>query len=213
MASYINAKIQLQQGFDSYFRNEVKKEIIKKLTASINRITESIETAIQALVKDKLMTSNVVNSIAGGRLRAELGLVDGAARIGNIIETWANSVEVKYVKKLGDFGGIMVTMQDQDYANVLSMPEAEFITEKGVVLEWLRWLLIEGNNKIVSSHFFKSSTRGRTGSGIMVERQGASWKVPKQFAGTDNDNFATRALEDIQDDIDVIIRREITKVI
>ena len=213
MASYINAKIQLQQGFDSYFRNEVKKEIIKKLTASINRITESIETAIQALVKDKLMTSNVVNSIAGGRLRAELGLVDGAARIGNIIETWANSVEVKYVKKLGDFGGIMVTMQDQDYANVLSMPEAEFITEKGVVLEWLRWLLIEGNNKIVSSHFFKSSTRGRTGSGIMVARQGASWKVPKQFAGTDNDNFATRALEDIQDDIDVIIRREITKVI
>ena len=47
----------------------------------------------------------------------------------------------------------------------------------------------------------------------MVERQNASWGVPSQFAGTENNNFATRALETINDEIDVLVRREIVKVL
>jgi hypothetical protein len=47
----------------------------------------------------------------------------------------------------------------------------------------------------------------------MVKRENASWKVPAQAQGTANDNFATRALENIQDEIDVIVRREVTKVL
>ena len=52
-----------------------------------------------------------------------------------------------------------------------------------------------------------------TRSGIMVSRESAAWSVPKAFAGTEGNNFATRALGTIQDEIDVIVRREITKVI
>ena len=104
-------------------------------------------------------------------------------------------------------------MRRNDYSDVISVPEAVFVTEKGVKLEWLRWLLLEGDKRIVSNYFFKKSSRGRAGGGIMAERQNASWGVPSQFAGTENNNFATRALETINDEIDVLVRREIVKVL
>jgi hypothetical protein len=214
MSAYrIKADLQLEKGFSSKFKAQIELEINRKISRSIFKVTQSMEFAIQNLVRAKLNQSPTVNELSGGRLRAELGLVDGAARISNIINTWAESIEVKYVKKLSTFGGIVVSMQSYDYSNVLSMPEAEFVTEKGVVLEWLRWLLLEGSGRIISNHFFKPTPRGRTGGGIMVERQTSSWSVPKNHAGTSSDNFATRALEGIQDEIDVIVRREMTKVV
>lgn len=209
----IQINLQLEKRFAAKFKAEVNSEIMKKILKSINPVTESIEFAIQGLVRGKLLQSPTVQEIAGGRLRAELGLVDGAARISNIINTWAEAIEVTYVRTLSTFGGILVSMKTQDYSNVLSMSEAEFVTEKGVVLEWLRWLLLEGSARIISNHFFKGSPRGRTGGGIMIERQAATWSIPQKHAGTADDNFATRALESMQDEIDVIIRREITKVL
>lgn len=209
----IQLNLQLEKGFSSKFKSQIESEIKKKILKSIDKITESIEIAIQELVRVKLSQSPTVQELAGGRLRAELGLVDGGARISNIINTWAESIEVTYVRKLSTFGGILISMKSHDYSNVLSMPEAEFVTEKGVVLEWLRWLLLEGSKRIVSNHFFKRSPRGRVGGGIMIERQASSWSIPKKHAGTSADNFATKALEDIQDDIDIIVRREIVKVV
>ena len=47
----------------------------------------------------------------------------------------------------------------------------------------------------------------------MIERQGSAWSVPPQFQGTDDNNFATRALEDLEDNIEVIVRRELARVI
>ena len=47
----------------------------------------------------------------------------------------------------------------------------------------------------------------------MIQRTNASWGVPAEFAGTANDNFATRALDGLNDDIDIIVRREIVKVV
>ena len=209
----VNFGIKLDAGFESYFKKEIKKEVSLRLKSSINNITESIEIALQSLVKFRLSTAPEVDSLASGALRHQFGLVDGASRISNIIDMWAESVEVRYVQGIGELGGISINMGDNDYSMALSMPEAEFTTENGSSLEWLRWLLLEGDTRIVNNYQFQSGRRGRAGGGIMISRQSASWGVPSQFAGTDNNNFATRALESMQDEIDVIVRREITKVI
>jgi hypothetical protein len=211
--SFFQAGIELEKGFSRKFQAQVNKEIQKRIKLSINLITESIETALQTLVKLRLQEAPEVQSLAGGVLRAQFGLIDGASRISNIIDKWADSIEVTYVQRFGAFGGIAIRFSDEDYGIALSMNEAEFVTENGSVLPWLQWLLIEGQNPIVNNYYFRSSSKGRTGGGIMVERQSAAWSVPKQFSGTFNDNFATRALGNIQDEIDVIVRREITKVI
>lgn len=211
--SSFQARIELEKGFDSKFRKEVMKELTSRITASMNLVTESIETALQTLVKERLLAAPEVDSLAGGVLRAQFGLVDGGARISNIINMWADSIEVTYVKKLSTFGGILIRFEDTDYSQALSMSEAEFVTEKGTPLPWLHWLLFEGTKPIVNNYVFRPSGFGRTRSGVMVFRESAAWSVPKAFAGTEDNNFATRALGTIQDEIDVIVRREITKVI
>jgi hypothetical protein len=209
----VNFSIELDAGFESHFKKEIEKEVKLRLKSSINNITESIEIALQTLVKLRLYEAPEVDSLASGELRYQFGLIDGASRISNIIDMWAESVEVRYVSGFGKLGGISISMGDNDYSKALSMSEAEFTTEDGTPLEWLRWLLLEGDTRIVNNYQFQSGRRGRAGGGIMVSRQNSSWGVPSQFAGTDNNNFATRALESMQDEIDVIVRREITKVI
>ena len=82
--------IQLATDFESKFKKEVDKEISKRIKASINIITESIEIALQTLVKIKLEGAPEVLSIAGGELRYQFGLVDGSSRIQNIIDMWAD---------------------------------------------------------------------------------------------------------------------------
>ena len=158
--SSFQARIELEKGFDSKFRKEVMKEITSRITASMNLVTESIETALQTLVKERLLAAPEVDSLAGGVLRAQFGLVDGGARISNIINMWADSIEVSYVKKLGTFGGILIRFEDTDYSQALSMSEAEFVTEKGTPLPWLHWLLFEGTKPIVNNYVFRPSGFG-----------------------------------------------------
>mgnify|MGYP003646261604 FL=1 len=99
----------------------------------------------------------------------------------------------------------------------MSSAAAEFTAQnkrgQGTPLEWLKWLLLEGDRVIVANYRFEPSNKGtsRTGEGIMIKTRGGGWNVPPQFAGVDNDNFATRALEGIQDTIDYFVRQEITK--
>lgn len=208
----VNFGIGLDTDFESSFKKHIVKEVKSRISSSINNITESIEVAIQKLVQIKLHNAPEVDSLAGGKLRYHFGLIDGASRISNIIDAWADSIEVKYVSSLGSLGGIQITMTKGE-TDVLDMPESFFETEKGTRLEWLKWLLMEGDTRIVSNYNFHPGKRGRAGGGIMVSRQSGSWGVPSEFAGTLNNNFATRALEGLHDEIDVIVRREITKVI
>ena len=98
---------------------------------------------------------------------------------------------------------------------MLSLPQASYVSESsGLLVEWLRWLLLEGNAVLVKDYFFLNKSgidKSRTGLGIMVEKRSRNWSIPPRFAGTSGDNFATRALSDIDKVIDDIVRQEITK--
>lgn len=211
----IDFKIQLERGFAQKFEKQVRLEVRNKILKSLPRAIANIEKSIRILVINSLEAAPEYQSIAGGILRHQFGLVDGAARIANIVQQFADEIQVTFVPGLGDFGGIKIGILETSYSRVLSLPASEFVTEKGKPLEWLRWLLQEGGNRIVIGYSFKdgSAARSRTGSGIMIERQGSAWSVPVQFQGTDNNNFATRALEDLEDNIEVIVRRELARII
>tara|TARA_Y100001938_G_C8089294_1_gene434067 strand:- start:1021 stop:1662 length:642 start_codon:yes stop_codon:yes gene_type:complete len=211
----IDFKIQLERGFAQKFEKQVRLEVRNKILKSLPRAIANIEKSIRILVINSLEAAPEYQSIAGGILRHQFGLVDGAARIANIVQQFADEIQVTFVPGLGDFGGIKIGILETSYSRVLSLPASEFVTEKGKPLEWLRWLLQEGGNRIVIGYSFKdgSAARSRTGSGIMIERQGSAWSVPVQFQGTDNNNFATRALEDLEDNIEVVVRRELSRVI
>ena len=66
-------------------------------------------------------------------------------------------------------------------------------TKGRVTLEWLNWLLKEGDKIIVGNFGFEKITgRGRSSLGSM--KKGGSWRISPQHAGTEDDNFITRAL-------------------
>ena len=205
------ATLQLEKGFAQRFEANVIKELKKKFRRVGPSIAKRTEEAIQSLVALRLSSSEVVNSLAGGQLRAEFGLVDGELRISNIIEIWANALNVTYFPMVGKLGSIVIVMDEAFVNDVINMPIASFVTENGSHLEWLRWLLLEGSAPIVGEYGFKSAPRGRTGQGIMVKKTGKSWSVPAQFQGVENNNFVTEALEGIETEIQGIIRREFVK--
>lgn len=205
------ATLQLEKGFAQRFEANVIKELKKKFRRAGPSIAKRTEEAVQSLVTLRLSSSEVVNSLAGGQLRAEFGLVDGELRISNIIEIWANALNVTYFPMVGKLGSIVIVMDEAFVNDVINMPIASFVTENGSHLEWLRWLLLEGSAPIVGEYGFKSAPRGRTGQGIMVKKTGKSWSVPAQFQGVENNNFVTEALEGIETEIQGIIRREFVK--
>ena len=47
----------------------------------------------------------------------------------------------------------------------------------------------------------------------MVQRTGRKWSIPPQFRGTENDNFATRALSKLDKAIDLIVQAEMTRIL
>ena len=212
-----SARIELDQDFETKFKKDVLNEIHSKFNKVFQAAVNSISDKLGETVRLRIMSSPEYAGITGGRFRGELGLPDGAARINAIIDRWVESIFVKYTKGTGgSLGSIEIGILQSDWADVLAMGEATltYTSRKGSnSLEWLRWLLQEGRAVIVSNYeFVPQSKSSRTGLGIMVKGRGG-WKIPAQFAGTDMDNFVTRALDGIAQDIDEIVRRELTKVL
>ena len=71
-------------------------------------------------------------------------------------------------------------------------------------------VILEGDKRIVTKYEFSSNPRGsRTGMGIMVHKSRGFWQVPAEFSGTSVDNFATRALGNIESVIDKIVEKAV----
>ena len=205
-------------GFKQDFERRISAEILKKLTKKISSTNSKIKKRLTPAIIDAITNTNVYAGLSNGMLKGEVGLVD-IGRLDNIINAWASNISVTYEKTnlKNSFGSINIGIINSNYADVLTLPEATYIYQnyknRQVIIDWLRWLLLEGGGIIISGYsFYKESGEGRTGMGIMKE-DGGSWSVPQEFVGTAEDNFATRALLDkgFQATLDDIVRQEITK--
>lgn len=208
----INAKIVLPQ-FQKEFEKNIKDEVSALLNKKIPTILSNIKVRLQELLRLSITNSPEYQSIVSGILRVELGIQDTGV-ITTIVDTWANNIKVEYKPKSGSLGVISIGMIDEDYSDVLNLAEASYSYSTNIssgVIEWLRWLLIEGSSVIVVDYEFKPGATGRLGQGSMINRVGGGWSIPSQFAGTATDNFATRALISIDNEIDDIVRQEITR--
>lgn len=175
-----------------------------------------IQQRARELLLNVLRDSPEVASIRNGRLRDEFGLDDGASRIDAIIRSLVDSVSVRYkfdFSRRAIRASFVVEMVRRDFAYILELPEAWLITAKNQRLDWLEWLLLEGDKYIIRDYgvVFKPSRRSRTGNAIMVRQTGGMWRVPSEFSGTINDNFVTRAMEGMDKELSVIIQEELTR--
>jgi hypothetical protein len=185
--------------------NEISQKIIRALlpqiNAYINKLYNNIKNIIPDIVINSIKNQPEYGALISGKLKAEFGLPDAGSRIEQILSTiksGGNFVKLPTSINNGKIkGGIRLQMIQSDFKDLLSIGGASFVTEKGSQLDWLRWLLIEGDSVIISNYQFVSgpSQFSRTGLGIMKEFGGAFWRVPPEFAGNIKNNWITRAID------------------
>jgi hypothetical protein len=180
---------------------KINRALLPQLNKYIDNIYQKIKNTIPDIVVKSIMSQPEYTSLISGKLKGEFGLPDAQTRINQILNTIKNSANITKnpttIKNNKVSGGIVFKMILSDFQDLLSLGEASFITEKGVKLDWLRWLLIEGDSAIIGNYQFiaGASPYSRTGLGIMKEFGGAFWRVPPEFSGSIKNNWITRAID------------------
>ena len=185
---------------------------------TLNIAMPKITTEIKELVALSLREETEYQSLLSGRLKAEFGLSD-TNMVDNIIDKLVSTIDVSRstvsYNKIGLVGGFTITMMKSDDMNGLIFTDiASVISNNGQHLPWLQWLLLEGNNAIVKNFDVKmgSYSQSRSGMAIMVSSRD-NWRVPPEFVGTISNNWTTRAIDRIEDKIDILIENIIGALI
>ncbi len=209
--------VESKKQIEAKINRALKKQVDKVLIRSASRLI----VPVRKLIKDALIQQPEVSSLRGGQLTGEFGLPRGSDDIMEIIDDWANSVKI-VVKKATLRGGVFragmtIAAIEKDYEDALANPAASVVTKKGVILPWLEWLLRFGDRTIVRDFdvSFNAGRVNRSGSrsglAVMVKREGTRWKVPAQYVGTANNNFVTRALDSVNDEIIALLQKDLRK--
>lgn len=195
---------------------QLERMVLVALKDEINKFlkdrAKTIQLDIRRIVSNAITSSPEYQSLLGGQLQSELGVPNAENKIYRIVAQWVSGIRV-VVKPVRMFnnklvGGLAIDVLKSDYGDVLSLPEANYTTQNGVVIPWLEWLLYEGDKIIIRDYHveYRPQNRSRTNLGnVMVT--GGKWRVPPQFSGTATNNFVTRSLESARNDIEKAIER------
>lgn len=187
---------------------EIQKAVLKALlddaskimaTAS-KRLTKKLPLVIETAITSQPEYSSLIN----GTLKDEFGLTNPTVKIDSLLDIWSN-INVTYKKPNISGNQIKSSLSifaiKSDYSDVLGSAAAEQVTKKGQSLQWLDWLLNQGD-KIIIKEYELVSGKGRAGNVVMRKNVKGKWGVPPQFAGTPNNNWITRAIQSISGIID-----------
>lgn len=184
---------------DNAIKLKLYEEIARALNSSITKNREKILLNIRLLAKTVLLSSNTYNSLINGSLNYHFGFPGQTAQeqVNAIIDYVVNKINLIHYRAKSNTTGINSGLQVNLYRGseqLLSLPSATIKVEE-LQIPWLQWLLTEGDSIIISGFSIKLEQGvGRSGGGIMIANNAGSWRVPPEYAGTDEDNWLTRTL-------------------
>lgn len=187
------------------FINKKSKEAINAVT---QKYAKSIKNRIGKVIRAEFKKDETIKSLRTGRLRGDFGLTDPVSNtneiINEIVDSVKNEVSIGNAAKVGGRGRlrqIRTTGIPTDYNFLIDQPYSLQSTEKGIVLPWLRWLLLEGRS-IITPGFYVTDRRGRGRSGRRAKMakqgnppQGRAFRIPSEFSGTLTNNFIQRRIQ------------------
>ncbi len=197
MAGFINFSMKLQN------EDKLKKDILRAMKKNVSRYFKSyadnIKTTLQYHAQIAIENSPTIQSLESGILKEEFGL-EHVNSIGLAIQaTNIVNVKVEPPRMVGEkiVGKFRIEAFKTDLQSMLGGTEpGTQKTEKGQVLPWLEWLLTLGDAVIVRDYEVRAGfpKNSRTGDKIMV--RGKGWRVPPEHAGTEENNFLTKAIDE-----------------
>lgn len=187
-------------------KNEITNRILKALLPDIQKYMQTainiMKVNLPFIIRDAITNTEEYSSLIGGKLKYEFGIPDPEIKIAGLLSVWSQNINISYsqpiIFKDQIKSSFSISMIRVDFSDVLYTDYAKvYDIDRGYVLPWLEWLVLEGNKVIVKDHrvVFGGNRRSRTGFAIMRGDSGSAWKVPAQFAGTESDNWITRAID------------------
>lgn len=185
-------------------RKKMLKEMVKKFNQAIRAAANEIKTNIQKITEKLMYRSTFFQELEKGELRGHFGIPEEAVQpvIRKIIEEIVSNIDV-VVTNISTYqetkirGGLQVVISKDGFQNLLDLRAGKIQTEAGEMLDWLEWVLTQGDTVIISGYeiaFADEEELGRSGLAIMIPSHSGHWRVPPEFSGTINDNFITKEI-------------------
>lgn len=204
---------------NSDIRQKILFEIKEHMREALNKARPNILTKIKEIVSSAIVSQPEYASLIDGKLKYELGIPDAASRVQDIMNIWLNNIIIDIqplkITNLGITGGFGIKMISENFEDIISSNAATIIDSiSGQAVPWLEWLLLAGGQILVRNYSVKMgpNNRSRTGLAIMIESDN-NWRMPPEFAGTVSNNWITRALSNIDDNIYNTFETEIERYI
>jgi hypothetical protein len=191
-------------GFGELDRS-VRDYINKRATATYKQVESRVTTAVREKIRQHLFSSGTTQSILNGKLRSDFGLTYTAAQIAvnSIISHVIDNIKVsiKYSYKGANIAIFSLDLLPLGMDKLSQLPEGNYISSGkygGGDVTWLTWLLTRGTTVVIGDFYVFEGISGTSRSNESVMQRGRSgFRVEPGFAGTENDNFVTRALDPI----------------
>lgn len=186
---------------NSDIEKAINSLIAKESTSILNRKKGLIRQRIVSIVTQAIALSPTLNSLSYGDLKYDFGLEFDPSEqiIAAVVSSIRLSITPFQYRSNSFAGGVKLYIQPSTYNNLLTLSIASQDIENGDSIPWLEWLLLKGDSVIVYDYSVEYGPYGRSGGAKMV--QGGVFKVNPIHSGTREDNFITRALSRVSDDI------------
>lgn len=183
--------------------NQYMKSLAKNISSA--NVYEAAKPVIYELIQESPEYQSMVNY--DGELFAYFGFPTGKQKemVDAVVEKLIENAEFKLiVLEIGVVNNFTISLDvDEVKSGALKLEEAKIQTgrnTKNSPLEWARWILKEGVNIVIPDYSldFDSESHdeeSRSGTDTWMKYDGGGgFSVPAEFAGTDDDDFISRAL-------------------
>jgi hypothetical protein len=195
--------------------SQISRNILEALLPQINKYMvdsiNNLKNILPKIISKAIADTPEYNSILSGKLKYELGIPDPENKLAGLIGIWSNNIAVKYnkprISRLTILSDFSINMIRVDFSDVLYSDYAIVVDAyRGYSLPWLEWLLLYGNKTIVKNKRVSIGPNkfSRTKMAIMVDSL-ENWRVPSEFAGNQENNWITRAIDNVSPEIEKIL--------
>lgn len=200
----INLKIlESDSKITSAIVSALKPQVKSFIDKNIPKIQSFTRSAILQALKDE----PEYQSLKTGRLKYEFGLPD-QVDVDNIVQLLADTVNIQQEPFKTSNQGLSVSLKltalEKNAEPAINSADAFVVDNKGgYSLPWLEWLLFKGTQPLVKNYNVRmgSNPYSRSGMAIMVESK-KNWRVPSEFAGSVTNNWLSRAIDKIDNQIE-----------
>ena len=201
--------LESNRQIEGLINQSLASQINNAIRSNYRKVTNNIKLMIPPWISEQKEVASLLSQGVQGSLNAHFGLPPGMPElsVAAIVSAVSESITVEIAIPKTDKslrGSVLFRIQPNDFGNLLGLPEGFVSGRSGTNLHWMNWLLTMGGTPVVMKYDYTPSSLGRSGGGIMVG--GTSWRVPSEHAGTVDDNFITRALENREQDITNALR-------